>query len=59
MENTKIVPVEEKELQMITKIYKELQDSNRNLWLMNGNVLLASQDAHMKKRGRPSKKVDN
>lgn len=50
MADLKNIPVEDKELQTIAEIYKSLQDSNRNLWLMNGNILLASQNAHKKKR---------
>ena len=50
MVDLKNIPVEEKELQTIAEIYKSLQDTNRNLWLMNGNILLASQNAHKKNR---------
>ena len=43
MVDLKNIPVEEKELKAIAEIYKSLQDTNRNLWLMNGNILLAKQ----------------
>lgn len=46
MVDMKTIPVGEKELETITSIYKSLQESNKNLWLMQGNILLASQNAH-------------
>lgn len=56
MTDPKTLLVEDVELQIITEIYKQLQEENRNLWLGNGNLLLASQDAHKKSRRRPNRK---
>lgn len=48
--------IKQEELEKIAFIYMNISSEKRNLWMSNGNILLASQQAEEKQKAKRQQK---